>query len=885
MNKYLFIVLFFLISIQVFSQSNYELDIYFVSFPSGNSEPETKYYLNGESINAMYEKYNAERLPMRIATNGQIEAIISCDDILNVGICVPMSKYDSLSVQSALRVLSGSNHIKLNTLMTKLVDKADTTKGLIFIRLDELLKKAYYKKEVNSDEVCCPEKEVLPWQNELKNNLCSILQGRDGLAITFKRGDERQNQVILRSFGLGAKNLNENDRLQKIEPRQYITIYEKEDINGNINPLWWLEKKSDDLIKLKYPEYDYWVKNRYTKFYPVQKHKVIDEKSVLEIRFDQEILAHNIDFYGNISLKAKINNNSIEVNPYSVIGEQQKSYGVNSRPIKEIASYFIDLMIKANSVINLYNTHLKNFYHNRSNQKSEEEILILLKDELTRKKSLLTNVSNDFRQLRIPQEFMTEQLKKALDTLNIDAESTIEAIEIAVNENSEVSNEFKKVIEKFYKEYADFQLFGTELWFDESVYSHIQTGEIKEWLNNFNRGITSLNRLQSVLEKIRIIEEREKDKYDKYLQQQIVADSVVIRYSEINNYNKYINGISLCIKYMDYFKSSGDESMKAFLSLSHITQIEFDNLYQELEYNFDQIEKQGLNIKDFFSKKDNISFTENNIRVEKINHTLNEIKESIKSVIDEELKTLLKSRLNYETYYLNTESQVDYLPYSHDLSNIPKHIFQTIQEDPKIYLKFQENISLRAGRELFNRMLYATIDLEKAGAKDGDVIEIKVMWYNIDPNTPNAEEGIELSTAKFIIKKTGWHLDASESVLLIDRFKENLVTTNVSPSNFKPTAGASLLWSYHNDYRGKKVMKFFKWLEPSFGLNVAYLDFTTTETFEIGAGPIVGLWNNRIFFTSGYNFSIEGQSPFYMGIGFSFSNIISKMKVGGKIND
>ena len=161
--------------------------------------------------------------------------------------------------------------------------------------------------------------------------------------------------------------------------------------------------------------------------------------------------------------------------------------------------------------------------------------------------------------------------------------------------------------------------------------------------------------------------------------------------------------------------------------------------------------------------------------------------------------------------------------------------------------------------------------------------DIHLILFEGDAET--TDDGIELATARFIVKKTGWHLDGSESVMLIKRFNQDLVGNDVSPSNFKPIAGASLLWTYYNDHRAEKWPgKFLRWLEPSFGINVSYVDFLSSETFEVGAGPIVGLWQNRLFLTAGYNFNVEGQSPFYMGIGFSFFNVVDKIKVNGNLN-
>jgi len=873
-------------------QNNSKIDIYFLGFRSVKEKPETKVYKNRKKILEMYDKYNAERLPMRIAENGEIEVIVSCEDVLNIGVCIPLTIYDKISIESILKVeeQSGSGKFLERNLIenvsedsTKIKertsddpslkdDNKDTPKGLIFYRLEDLFKDAYQTKQKKESELCCPDTKNLSPEEILKDKLCIALESPEG--ITLKTlGSKKSTQVILRSLGLGRKNIEDGERLQKIEPRQYVTIYEKKELNGKAEAIWWLEKKADPILKIKYPEYNSFILERYTKFYPQQKHSVIDEKSLVEIKFDQEMLAKNINFYGNISLAATLNSNPIEVSPYSVIGKPQKSYGVNSKPIKEIASHFLDLMIKANTVGNLYRRELKSLYDSRRTPKTKEELLTKLREELNDVKWNLEEIENEFKDMRIPAEFISEQLNQKLKEVNINPEITIRELESQVVslDTPKLLNEFKKVLEKYYNE--NFSAKTYYPFYGELVYGNLKIGEVKSIIDDLNEGYYSFQKLKRLQKSVADI--LSKDNINTYLMGQINVDTTTIDPAQMNLYNQYIDGLSLCIQYMDYFRSSGDESMKAFLSLSHITQIEFDNYYQIIKSNYTDLEKEGLNLIKTFS--DTPSFTTNYIKIEKINHILNQLQKGINSVIDEELKRLLQNQLDVQGF-LEYEGASKY---QKDINFEETEIFKAIGKT-NIYIKFQENISYRAGMELFNRMLYATIDLKKAGASNNDILEIKVMWYNIDPNTPNAEEGIELSTAKFIVKKTGWHLSTTESVLLIDRINQELVQNDVSPSNFKPTAGVSLLWSYYNDYRKNKPRHR---LEPSFGINVSYLDFDTQETFEIGAGPIIGLWNNRIFINAGYNFSVSGQSPLYMGIGFSFSNVVQKIKEGGKLKD
>ena len=230
---------------------------------------------------------------------------------------------------------------------------------------------------------------------------------------------------------------------------------------------------------------------------------------------------------------------------------------------------------------------------------------------------------------------------------------------------------------------------------------------------------------------------------------------------------------------------------------------------------------------------------------------------------------------------------------------------QSLPEDPNAYNTIRDEFALHAGQEIFKRLVYATIDLSKANIKDGDELLISVVWINSDGNvkssTNDKTNAVHLATAKFVIQKVGWQVDFPESFLLIHRMDEDNLRADypLSPSNFKPTAGASMLWTYYNPHRtaarikrnywlvAKKnrgqlkeygFVKFLHWLEPSFGVNVSFNDFRTDRDIEFGAGPIIGFFRNQIFATVGYNLSVNGESPFYTGIGFSFSKVYDRIK-------
>jgi ribosomal protein S20 len=883
---------------QVHENRPNELDIYFVTFNPDKKSPETKYYQNSQAINKMYDDYNAKRLPMRISDEGKTEAIVSCDDILNVGICIPLSRYTTLTLGSALRIIGDDTSASLDKFIEEFVSGAKgKTTGLVFIRLSDLLKEAYYEEKNEgtikrkSEEECCADEKQIPRDNELKAKLCSILRTTDGLTVKTV-GSTLINEVHIRSFGLSAEDLSNGAKVSKIEPRQYVTIYEKENLGSNSNPIWWLLKKPDDLISKKYPEIAYFDPSLFEKFYPVQEYKVVDSKSIVEVRFDQEMLASNIDFYGNISLAASIGGKPIEISPYSMIGKPQKSYGVNSKPVKEIASHFLNLMISVEKVINLQDS-IMTFLEETERLSIDKEAwyrkarLEILEKVNEIEQSLIFN-SDDYLPIDLFQ-FLSKEMKVTLDSLG-DSSDLLKRLAkdikkgdsnvFAFSQSSLVSaEELKSELEKFendsevmsLKESIDdeierynrhileyeipYSIEEIRRYLKEPLEEKYETPDSKGEVKNYVDQIRDLIRSDSLKEKLESYEVYSESYSDFDFVKRQNDRSIKKEKSRNDDYTRYKYKIQACRMFMEYFNASGSESKEAFLSISQLTKTEFESL-------FEPFKKLVLGM-----PKENLEIIRNDAT--KRNLLINSMSE-------------LKNYL--QTLRLGAVVVEQMIPKK---SENQENRLQDLLNDSDQYSYIQNEIAQQAGQQLFNRMLYATIDLNDIVVeKEGEILEVKVMWYNIDPNTPNAEEGIELSTAKFLIKKTGWHREPSESVLLIQRLNEDLVTVDVSPSNFKPTAGASLLWTYHNDYRGTtRPGRFLRWLEPSFGLNVSWLDFDSRETFEVGAGPIIGFWGNRLFFTGGYNFNVAGQSPFYIGIGFSFKNVVQKIKEGGSLNE
>ncbi|MEL7425171.1 MAG: hypothetical protein AAFN81_19445, partial [Bacteroidota bacterium] len=124
-------------------------------------------------------------------------------------------------------------------------------------------------------------------------------------------------------------------------------------------PIWWLNQypwPNIDYRNIDLIDQDY--RDQHFALIPYQKYEVIDRKAVLRIVFDKTQLARNEHFKGSIGLDAFLYEGTsdgtqggdpreIEINPYSVIGEERKSIGLLNRPAGELADNLISLIIKS----------------------------------------------------------------------------------------------------------------------------------------------------------------------------------------------------------------------------------------------------------------------------------------------------------------------------------------------------------------------------------------------------------------------------------------------------------------------------------------------------------------------------------------------------------
>jgi len=192
---------------------------------------------------------------------------------------------------------------------------------------------------------------------------------------------------------------------------------------------------------------------------------------------------------------------------------------------------------------------------------------------------------------------------------------------------------------------------------------------------------------------------------------------------------------------------------------------------------------------------------------------------------------------------------------------------------------YTERLAIKASKFIYNKLEPAIIDLRKEDAKEGDVLRIYVNRYNSEgeisigsDSNQTAANKKEILIAAYDIKEIGFRLKIADSFLLVKRSEESTDETDTSPSRFKGAPGVTMMWSYGSD-AGKG--KLWKWWEPSLGINVSYLDFSTSKDIEVGVGFVLGLFRNQLFIVGGRNLNIE-QNSTYFGLGFSFSNLAAK---------
>lgn len=348
-------------------------------------------------------------------------------------------------------------------------------------------------------------------------------------------------------------------------------------------------------------------------------------------------------------------------------------------------------------------------------------------------------------------------------------------------------------------------------------------------------------------------------------------DNEKIYYQE--ELNLLIDELELITSYLSYFNDGGIETTEAFLKIIGSSNTRFE------------IEKSKL-LESITACKDITTYSDL-FEISNLNKLvqLNNRIAGISNVTATKFEELLNS-LGYGLDFLKIGTEVpdDLIIFSREDDIYSSFLLGNTTDLKNLAIE----IAKSANSSIYSKLVKGSINLKDHTISDGDILSINLNWSDIalENDSNNSNKPISLPITSFKIVNTGWTTDVVDQTSMINRLYQNNLRSNypLSPSKFKPTAGISLLWSYKNTERnfhrnGKKVNDFarvIKWLEMSIGVNVSYVDFDSEKTFELGIGPVVGLFNNKLFFNYGYNLHANNESPFYFGVGISFANIISE---------
>lgn len=792
--------------------------------------------------------YNMQKMDVTHLLDSQYQVNINCDKGYNLGLIIEQQRSGKnlVDVLKGIRFSSAlmTNDKSLDAYLDKISKSIDTEKdSFVIIDVDTLVSTVFFQN--------AQTRSALFGENQRRRvEFCQLTKSY-GLSMEVPLTDG--SKFVFKIF-------SSDEDFPINEPRQYVTIYEKTDDLREASPIWWLEKNIEELKRGI-------VTDGSQKFSTFQKYRVISKNSLLEIKFDQEAIAKNINFLGSISLSARSGANKVEVAPYFVIGQEQKAFGVSAMPIKEIADYFLRLMIEADN-------------YNETSTRLQQEIAILTKASNAKKNTTA---------------FEAEK-KDVLASAVLEAKEQVDAIQADLGRLKDLTKEIvpdERLFNKIQK--LNYFIRDAELSLIAGQASPIEPANYQKKFT-YGELDTTLMELEPQIEKQ--IGTTLSDPYHYYAltgRTKVESENAGPKASDVNLRNLFtgeLDNLKLLYELLRRIKESNNQTINAFLSFTILTITDFEDIYKRTEAAIMKIEKEKLN--DFSASKVDSAHQRALLDI------FNQVNPAFQSFFNSSVlfNQLMRAQGYAPSSKIDTATSVRRMKSLSQLTN-----------DASAYNYIRDKFALAAGKEIFKRLVYASIDVSKANIKDGEELVISVVWYNSDGNkngsTNNTEDAVELATARFIVKEVGWHVEVTESAFLIHRIDEEKLRPDypLSPSNFKPTGGASLMWTYYNPHRtaerkkqdhwlvkdknvGKTkqygFVKFLHWLEPSFGINVSYTDFRTDRDIEFGAGPVIGFFRNSIFFTTGYAFNVNGESPFYMGIGFSFSNIFQHVNKSQK---
>ncbi|MBV4359916.1 hypothetical protein [Pinibacter aurantiacus] len=395
---------------------------------------------------------------------------------------------------------------------------------------------------------------------------------------------------------------------------------------------------------------------------------------------------------------------------------------------------------------------------------------------------------------------------------------------------------------------------------------------LSDVFGSFNPSISAKPKKGELLQLINMVDSKLSDEY------RIEVDPFRDSYQRALGYAQA--KVGNVIDYVSSFELAGEDANKAFLSLINRDLVNFKFLKTTLASFQKRITE--INLQPYQNDPhavDSVLYLNQNLIFE-TSKFLADIAQFQGSILETTIVGLPKYKLTRAEYYPTDSARQIYLKSFYDV--IDKN------RDELALL-----LSKEAGKVIYKKLVYATIDLGKSGAKNGEVLNVYITWI-LDSKRDSIGNSPRLPIGKYYLRETEIKMEVADMFALVKRVNESTVDqSKVSPSNFKGSGGAVLMWTYQKKDKGIEVTKnkngeyevsrknrFLNFWEPSIGFNVSYLDFDTEKDVEIGTGLQLGLFRNKIFFGYGVNLHMisPSQAPTYFYVGFSFAKLSDLFK-------
>ena len=249
--------------------------------------------------------------------------------------------------------------------------------------------------------------------------------------------------------------------------------------------------------------------------------------------------------------------------------------------------------------------------------------------------------------------------------------------------------------------------------------------------------------------------------------------------------------LGLIISYLTSFDNSGEDAVKSFLSLINKDYINYSALKTKFLSYKDELDKIKFNSNNPDSAA--IVIADNTALLSQTLQSLIAFSRFKGSELESILRDLAKrkqselmSDTSYARYYNKSSSFRDTLETKFFFS-----LLDTYRDE------LSDILSKAAGKIIFRKLVYATIDLGKAGAKSDEVLTVYVTWI-LDSKKDSLGNSPRLPIGKYYLRETGWKFEVADMFAMVKRVGEAKVAdqTKVSPSNFKGSGGAVLMFTY-----------------------------------------------------------------------------------------